>query len=238
MTRYPVPIAEPHSPHCTELTIRRSRFITQSAHAPDPDAARAFVDGIRRKHSDATHNCWAYAAGPPGHSARIGSSDDGEPHGTAGRPMLQIVLHGGIGEICVVTSRWFGGVKLGTGGLVRAYQDSVRENLANLATYERVPLTQLDVRVEYAHLDSLRRLLPDVEAKIMHEKYTEQTTLRLSLPEEHLTPFTRRLADLSDGRAQWRITEECEPSHTDNADNTDNAGEKDNSHTVNELGKA
>ena len=113
MTRYPIPAAGPDRPHRTELLIRRSRFLAQCAHTPGPEAARAFVESIRRANADATHNCWAYAAGAPGQTARIGSSDDGEPHGTAGRPMLQVLLHCGIGEICVVVTRWFGGVKLG-----------------------------------------------------------------------------------------------------------------------------
>ena len=90
------------------------------------EAARAFVEQIRTKHADATHNCWAFVTGAPGHSGQVGFSDDGEPHGTAGRPMLQVLLHCGVGEITMVVTRWFGGVKLGTGGLVRAYQDSVR----------------------------------------------------------------------------------------------------------------
>ena len=87
MTRYAVPDVAPQHPHCTEIVIRRSRFLTQCAHTPDAATARAFVEQARRQHTDATHNCWAYAAGAPGNTAQIGSSDDGEPHGTAGRPM-------------------------------------------------------------------------------------------------------------------------------------------------------
>ena len=89
MTRYAVPDVAPQHPHSTEIIIRRSRFLTQCAHTAGPAEARAFVDAVRRKHADATHNCWAYAAGAPGDTAQIGSSDDGEPHGTAGRPMSE-----------------------------------------------------------------------------------------------------------------------------------------------------
>ena len=103
MSRYAVPAATPDQPHCTEMIIRRSRFLALCAHTPGPVAARAFVEEIRRRHADATHNCWAYAAGAPGHTAQIGSSDDGEPHGTAGRPMLQVMLHSGVGGITVRT---------------------------------------------------------------------------------------------------------------------------------------
>ena len=164
-------------------------------------------ESIRRANADATHNCWAYAAGAPGHTARIGSSDDGEPHGTAGRPMLQVLLHCGIGEICVVVTRWFGGVKLGTGGLVRAYQDSVRENLTGLALAEQVPLSRLECTVSYAHLDALRRLLPAFEAKIADEDYQAEARLRLSLPEEQAAAFCRAVAGASNGAALCRVLE-------------------------------
>ena len=207
MARYPIPAAGPDRPHCTELLIRRSRFLTHCAHTPGLDAARAFVESIRRTNADATHNCWAYAAGAPGHTARIGSSDDGEPHGTAGRPMLQVLLHCGIGEICVVVTRWFGGVKLGTGGMVRAYQNSVRENLAGLALTEQVPLSRMECTVGYAHLDALRRLLPAFEAKITSEDYQTGARLHLSLPEEQTAAFCRAVAGASNGAALCRILE-------------------------------
>ncbi len=210
MSRYPVPACTGAEPHCTELIIRRSRFLTLCAHTPGPAAARAFVEEIRRRHADATHNCWAFAAGAPGHTAQIGSSDDGEPHGTAGRPMLQVVLHSGVGELCVVVSRWFGGVKLGTGGLVRAYQDSVRENLASLPQVERVPQVRLAVTVEYAHVDALRRLLPGLEARAVSEAYEAEAHLVLLLPEEHKERFEQGLAGLSNGSARCRLVEEAE----------------------------
>ena len=201
MTRYAVPDVAPQHPHSTEIIIRRSRFFTQCAHTPDAAAARAFVEQVRRKHADATHNCWAYAAGAPGDTAQIGSSDDGEPHGTAGRPMLQIVLHSGIGELCVVVSRWFGGVKLGTGGLVRAYQDSVRENLADLPVRQRVPETSLQLTVAYAHLDALRRMLPTFEARLEVEDYQAEAQLQVRLPAEHVKTFRVALAGISNGAA-------------------------------------
>lgn len=207
MARYPIPAAMSQKPHCSELVIRRSRFLAQCAHTSGPAAARAFVEAIRTQCPDASHNCWAYAAGAPGHTAQIGSSDDGEPHGTAGRPMLQVLLHCGVGEICVVVSRWFGGVKLGTGGLVRAYQDSVRENLATLPLAEQVPLARLSVTVLYAHLDGLRRLLPAFEGRVTDEDYQAVAHLDLSLPEERLPDFEAALAGLSNGAALCRRRE-------------------------------
>ena len=92
MSRFPIPAADAAAPFQTEIIIRRSRFLTHCAHTPGMEAARAFVEQIRTKHADATHNCWAFVAGAPGHSGQVGFSDDGEPHGTAGRPMLQVSL--------------------------------------------------------------------------------------------------------------------------------------------------
>lgn len=201
MARYPVPAALPASPHESELLIRRSRFLTRAAHTPGPEAARNFIESVRRANADATHNCWAFVAGAPGHTGQVGSSDDGEPHGTAGRPMLQILLHSGVGEIAVVVTRWFGGVKLGTGGLVRAYQDSVRENLSGLVTVEHVPLVSLEIGLSYSYLDGLRRLLPSFEARITHEEYLASASMGLTLPEEHYQDFVKALAGLTNGTA-------------------------------------
>ena len=95
-----------------EEEIKRSRFITTLARADSRERALAFVDAIKKEFPDARHNCWAYAAGRPGDTAQVGQSDDGEPHGTAGRPMLNQLLSGGVGELAAVTTRYFGGIKL------------------------------------------------------------------------------------------------------------------------------
>ena len=119
--------------------------------------------------------------------------------------MLQIVLHSGVGELCVVVSRWFGGVKLGTGGLVRAYQDSVRDNLASLPLRQRVPECSLRLTIGYAHLDALRRMLPTFEARLENEEYLADARLQLRLPQEHIEAFTVALAGISNGAAQCSV---------------------------------
>lgn len=157
---------------------------------------------IRAGNADATHNCWAYAAGPPGDTARIGSSDDGEPHGTAGRPMLNVLLHCGVGQICVVVSRWFGGIKLGTGGLARAYQDSVLENLASLPLAEEVPRARWRLQVNYDCLAPIRRGLTEYEARIVMEEYNEAASFVLSVPDEQGAPLAEFVANASNGTAR------------------------------------
>lgn len=135
--QYLVPDLEPGTFHRAEETIRRSRFIVTMARVTSPAEAKAFIERIREEHAHATHNCWAYNAGAPGDTAQVGASDDGEPKGTAGRPMLTAILHGGVGEVAAVVTRYFGGILLGTGGLVRAYQGSVKLGLEGLPTRMR-----------------------------------------------------------------------------------------------------
>ena len=146
--RYPVPAGQ----HRVAEKISRSRFITTIAPADSIDAATAFVDGVRRELADATHYCWAYVVGPPGDTGRVGMSDDGEPHGTAGRPMLTVLLHSGVGDVAVVVTRYYGGTKLGTGGLVRAYSGGVQKALATMPRGEHVELAMLEIVHGTAHL--------------------------------------------------------------------------------------
>ncbi len=199
--RYPIPAAALDTPHRVEETIKRSRFVTSVAHAPTVDDARAFVDAVSAEFADASHNCWAYVAGPPGDSARIGLSDDGEPHGTAGRPMLTVLLHSGIGEIVAVVTRYFGGTLLGKGGLVQAYGGGVQLALATLPTVERVPTAELTFVVAYSAVTPLQRALADFEAELLDETYEVDVTYRLRLPLEQVEPLRRYVTELTSGAA-------------------------------------
>lgn len=206
--RFPVPAVSPLEPYRTETVERGSRFLAQTCRCGGIGPAREFLALIRAKNPDATHNCWAFVAGYPGDTSRIGFSDDGEPHGTAGRPMLKVLLHSGIGEICVVVSRWFGGVKLGTGGLVRAYQDSVVNNLRELPLTEYKPEKNLRIEIEYARLDGMKRLLPKYEGSIIKEEYQSKVSLLVSMPEDRIGSFRGEAADASNGSA---IITSCDP---------------------------
>ena len=182
-----------------EELIQRSRFITTAAHAPDADAANAFVDSVRELFPDATHHCWAFVAGPPGSTAHIGMSDDGEPHGTAGRPMLTVLLHSGVGEVVTVCTRYFGGVKLGTGGLSRAYAGGVKLLLQTLPTELKIKRVHVSVRVAYPHVESLQRLLDDLEVVVEHEEYGEEVRYQIAVPVMTLETLREQLAQLTSG---------------------------------------
>jgi uncharacterized YigZ family protein len=195
-SRYPIPAR----PHRVEEVIRRSRFITAASHAPDPETARSFIAGIKDEYPDATHHCWAFVAGPPGSTAAIGMSDDGEPHGTAGRPMLTALLHGGVGEIVAVCVRYYGGTNLGTGGLSRAYSGGVKLLLDSLVTKERIERAAFKVVVDYSLVAAIQRLWGDLEAEVESEDYLERVEYRVRIPREHAEAFSETVAGVTKGK--------------------------------------
>lgn len=203
--RYQIPDLALGQKHNVQLLIRRSRFLATVAHCPSVLGARSFIQDQRLLHTDATHNCWAFCTGPPGDTARIACSDDGEPHGTAGRPMLTILLHSGVGEIACVVTRYFGGIKLGTAGLMRAYQDSVRAVLLDLPLRLRMESTTIYVTVAYKHIDILRHNLLLHEAQIYQEKFAEAACFHIIIPKENLKAFCQFLNEQSAGSALVKV---------------------------------
>lgn len=199
-SRYRVPARV----HRVEETVQRSRFVTTVARAPDADAAHALVQAVREEFPDATHNCWAFVAGPPGSTSRIGMSDDGEPHGTAGRPMLTTLLHCGVGEIAAVCTRYYGGVKLGTGGLSRAYSGGVKLALASLPTTERVVRVRFEVTLGYAEVAAFQRLAAELDLAVEHEEYGADVRWVCGVPDTAVEAFRRAVADLTRGQSAVR----------------------------------
>lgn len=195
--RYPIPA----SVHRATEEILRSRFITTVGHTPTVEAARAFIATVSAEFTDASHNCWAYLIGAPGVTAQIGMSDDGEPHGTAGRPMLTVLLHSGVGDLCAVVTRYFGGTLLGKGGLVKAYSGGVQLALASLPLTERVPKAVATLLFDYTNVSPIQRLLPDFEAELLSEEYAADVAYQISLPIEQLAPLTTAITELTNGQA-------------------------------------
>jgi uncharacterized YigZ family protein len=183
----------------TEETIKRSRFIATVAHAVTEEDAKAFISIIKNEFPDATHNCWAYVAGPPGDTARIGMSDDGEPHGTAGKPILTVLLHSEIGEIVAVVTRYFGGTKLGTGGLVRAYSGSVKNALAGLSIKEKRDVITLTAILDYSKIIAVKQMIESFNSEIIEAKYEADVSFKIELPKNKKDSFIHAIADLSGG---------------------------------------
>lgn len=187
--------------HRTEQMIDRSRFVCTLEPVDSVDAAQHFVREIEREFPHATHHCWAYVVGAPGSSDRIGLSDDGEPHGTAGRPMLMVLQHSGVGDVAAVVTRYYGGVKLGTGGLVKAYSGAVALALESAPRTQRVSRIELVVQVGYASISAIQQFLGAYEAEIVDQRFDVDAQFRLRCPEEHAEGLRRALMDATRGQA-------------------------------------
>lgn len=182
----------------SDLLIRKSRFIGCVEPVVDRGAAQARVAELRAAHAGATHVCWALMAG--GQSAAV---DDGEPSGTAGRPMLEVLRHHDLDGVLATVVRYYGGVKLGAGGLVRAYTDAVAQALREAEFVERLRYVDLACRVPYALEGWLRRELGAVEARGLEVGHGADVDFRFSVPEGIAADLRRRLDDGGQGRLQW-----------------------------------
>lgn len=187
------------APVVARIEERRSVFECWLRRAEDEADARAVVEEARATHWDARHHCTAFVLGPDG--ATVRSNDDGEPAGTAGTPMLEVLTHSGLTEVVAVVTRWFGGVLLGTGGLVRAYSDAVRAALQEAEVLTRARVTELDVRVDHALAGRLEHDLRARGIGVPQVAYAEQVTLRVCVPSAEVDELGGTLASLTAGRA-------------------------------------
>ena len=185
--------------------IDRSRFICTVERVQSVEEAQAFIRAMNTEFADATHNCWAYVVGAPGSTDRIGMSDDGEPHGTAGRPMLTVLQHCGIGEIAAVVTRYYGGTKLGTGGLVKAYGGAVQEALLTLLVAERVDTVTATFEVGYAQIGAVQQLLPTLEADVQAQDFGALATFTVQLPRSEAAALAEAVGNLTRGSGNFRL---------------------------------
>ncbi len=190
-----------------EQEVKRSRFIAQLGRAADRSAAMDFLHAARNADRAANHHCWAFIAGNPAKSDVLGMSDDGEPAGTAGRPILSALQYSGLGEIVAVVSRYFGGTKLGTGGLVRAYSSTVQQALSELAKEPFVERIDNLISLPFALEDPVRRLLADLQLNVSAADYSQEVTLTVSIPDEQIAELEQRLSDCCQGRFKIRREE-------------------------------
>ncbi|MCT8250787.1 IMPACT family protein [Proteus faecis] len=182
--------------------IKKSRFITFIAHTEGIDAAKTYIQSIKEQFPDARHHCWAFVAGRPDDSQQLGFSDDGEPTGTAGKPILAPLLGSGMGEVTAVVVRYFGGIKLGTGGLVRAYGSGVQQALKLLPTKTKVPQLRFSVACEYSLVSLLEQVVEQYHGQVLSSEYTDKVNFILSLPAVHSGEVEVKLRDISRGSMQ------------------------------------
>ena len=193
------------TPVHSELVIKKSRFIGSVEPCSGREAALARVAELRTAHATATHVCWALMAG--GHSA---ANDDGEPGGTAGRPMLEVLRHQDLDGVLATVVRYYGGTPLGAGGLVRAYTDSVAQALLKAEKMPVIRTTTLRCVVPYALEGWLRRELESHDASLLDAQHGEGVAVTLELPEANATKLVARINDAGQGKVLWPDEEKAD----------------------------
>jgi uncharacterized YigZ family protein len=202
MPRYPVPAQQTRA----ELTVLNSRFIATLAPVFSVDEAKAFIARVKAEFNDASHNVPAYLVGW-GDSVTAHCTDAGEPSGTAGRPMLAVLRGSGLGDVAVVVTRYFGGMLLGTGGLVRAYSDAVRLVVESTPRAEKVLAHTVMVGFGYPYVERMRRLVAAHHGQVLDEDFAVEVTLTARFAVEHLAAFQQALGELTGGRVQVEVVE-------------------------------
>ena len=197
--RYPIPAAR----HQTVSVVLRSRFIAVADLAPDLATARALLQEMRAAHPAATHHVHAFRVGH-GASLTEGMGDDGEPPGTAGRPTMAVLTGSGLGDVCLVTVRYFGGAKLGTGGLVRAYTQAAQTVLAELPRGWHEEKRRLSLLLSYSTYEPVRRLMDTMGAELLSEDFGAQVTVEMQTAADRADALADALREATAGQA--RIT--------------------------------
>ncbi|MFK3559150.1 YigZ family protein [Pasteurella multocida] len=192
----------PKSAVIFEEEIKKSRFITYLQHVENLTQAKAFWQQIKSQHPQARHHCWATIAGAPNDSQQFGFSDDGEPAGTAGKPMLSALQSSKIGEICAVVVRYYGGILLGTGGLVRAYGNGVQQALTLLETAVKVQRQSYKVHCDYSHINALQLLCEKQDVIIINQYFVDRVAFELGIRDDKLTAFEQALIERFSGQLQ------------------------------------
>lgn len=184
--------------HRAEWFVSNSRFVSSVDYAPDIQRAKDFINSIRKEMPDGTHHVYAYRIGF-GNTVVEGMSDDGEPAGTAGPPTLAVLRGNDIGDIVVVTTRYFGGTKLGKGGLVKAYTQSCQHALATLQTLLNVPVIRLHCQVPYRFYEICKKYIIKYEGNVVTEEFGSDIALIVELPANQEENFKQDAMNIAHG---------------------------------------
>lgn len=179
----------------SEYVEKRSSFLGVVEPVSSEEDARAVIAAIKKQHRDARHNCWCYLI----QDGAERYSDDGEPQGTAGIPMLEVFRKAGVSNAVCVVTRYFGGVLLGAGGLLRAYTKAAKDALENAGATEVIPMKELTIRCPYSLLDRIRLEIAAAEAEILSTDYAADITLSIRIPEAKAASFSEHIFDMTAG---------------------------------------
>ncbi|MBN2704265.1 MAG: YigZ family protein [Pontiellaceae bacterium] len=191
MTEYPIPAQESFA----VVEIKRSRFLVTVRPITCMDQMKCFLKEKREEHPKANHNCWALISGAPNDSGGYGFSDDGEPSGCAGKPIFTVLQYSGLGQIGMVVTRYFGGIKLGTGGMVKAYTEAAKAGIASVDSIPYSPEAILQLDIPYAQEPHLRHLLELEELNHVEFSYTESVSATITLRAGDAPALTAQLRE-------------------------------------------
>lgn len=189
-----------------EITEKKSRFIATVEPVASEEEAAAFIGRIKKQYWDARHNCSAFVIGRSGGLTRC--SDDGEPSGTAGKPMLEVLLGHQLTDCVVVVTRYFGGTLLGTGGLVRAYTQAVQEGLKNSVLIEKRCGYRTELVIDYNDVGRLQYLLSQENIQTLTTEYTQKAAFVVMVPEDQKENFLKKAAEVTAGRCAVQVLEQ------------------------------
>ncbi len=184
----------------SEIVVKKSRFISQCFYIESDKEAKAIVSSLWKEHKDARHVVYGFIYGAK-NSQTMGMTDDGEPKGTAGRPVLQVLKGSSITNILCTVVRYFGGIKLGTGGLVKAYTEAAQQALKELKVKELIDETAFSVTAGYEFYDQIKRAAESYSAEVITEEFTDHVYIEFRVPEKYFKDIEAALSDISNGRA-------------------------------------
>ena len=190
---YPVPAKQVE----TLYEIKKSKFIACAGFANSRESAMALLDSVKQRYPDARHHCWAYVFGNPNSPSSAAMADDGEPSGTAGKPILNVLQHKDIGDIMIFVTRYFGGIKLGAGGLVRAYSAVAQQAIDALEVRQEIKLEALSVDIDFKHEQFVRHLVEQAQGKIANCNYASSVVINVELPLDALEDFRKQMAPIA-----------------------------------------
>ncbi len=188
-------------PSVEEIKVKGSRFIGQTIESDSVERAQSELEQIRKREYAATHNCFAYAVGIPGENASFKYSDDGEPGGTAGRPIYDVICGSGITNILLVVTRYFGGTKLGTGGLVKAYSEAAKLALESSGVKENFVTGKIKVDIEFSAYDSLLKAIHRNAARETKADFSDRVSVQIEVRLSKVEPLIAEIIELSRGKA-------------------------------------
>lgn len=190
-----------------EIVEKKSRFIAEVFPVSSEEEAMSELEKIKKKYWDARHHCWAYVIGRNPGSERM--SDDGEPAGTAGKPILEVIRGRGLTDVLVVVTRYFGGTLLGTGGLVRAYTSAAAEGLKHTRKLEKIHGVSLRISTDYTGLGKIQYLLAQQGICVTDTVYSDHVVLSVLVPDDGISPLQKQIMEGTNGQAEMEVEKQC-----------------------------